>query len=105
LLRGYDERKFDRVGKTMVSPKATKKTTLLGLGLDNKDGHLRVTQGENFHLVGGSDETHSTMQEKAIKFNEKLRSRGRRLEEVSREEFRDIAREIGLTDKNLPESE
>jgi hypothetical protein len=89
----------------MVSPKDKKKALLLGLGLDNEDGHLRVTRGENFHLVGGSDETHSTMQEKAVKFNEKLRQRGRRMEEVSREEFRDIAHEIGLTDKHLPESE
>jgi hypothetical protein len=89
----------------MVSPKEAKKALLLGLGLDNKDGHLRVTQGENFHLVGGSDETHSTMQEKAIKFNEKLRARGRRLEEVSSQEFRDIAHEIGLTEKNLPDGE
>jgi hypothetical protein len=89
----------------MVSPNEAKKALLLGLGLDNKDGHLRVTQGENFHLVGGSDETHSTMQEKAVKFNEKLRARGRRLEEVSKQEFRDIAHEIGLTDKNLPDSD
>lgn len=78
-----------------------KRAWLLGLGLDNKDGHTRVTRGDNFHLVGGSEETHSTMQEKAIKFNEKLKARGRRLEDISREEFRDIARDIGLTDKNV----
>ena len=80
-----------------------KKALLLGLGLDNDDGHLRVTRGENFHLVGGSEDTHGTMQEKAVKFNEKLKGRGRRLEDISREEFRDIAHEIGLSDKNLPE--
>jgi hypothetical protein len=77
------------------------KAWLLGLGLDNEDGHTRVTRGDNFHLVGGSEETHGTMQEKAIKFNEKLRERGRRLEDISKEEFRDIAHDIGLTDKNL----
>lgn len=78
-----------------------KKAWLLGLGLDNDDGHTRITRGENFHLVGGSDGTHSAMQEKAVKFNEKLRQRGRRLDEISREEFRDIAHDIGLSDKNL----
>ena len=83
------------------SGKEKKKAGLLGLGLDNEDGHLRVTRGENFHLVGGSEDTHSTMQEKAVKFNEKLRERGQRLEEVSKEEFREIAHQIGLTDKNL----
>ena len=79
------------------------KAFLLGLGLDAKDGHLRLTRGENFHLVGGSEETHGTMQEKALKFNEKLRERGRRMEEISREEFRDIAHQIGLSDRNLAE--
>jgi hypothetical protein len=85
----------------MPAKKEDKKALLLGLGLDNDDGHLRLTRGENFQLVGGSEETHGVMQEKAVKFNEKLRERGRRLEEVSKEEFRDIAREIGLSDKNL----
>ena len=82
--------------------KKRKKAWLLGLGMDNGDGHVRITRGENFHLVGGSEETHGTMQEKAVKFNEKLKGRGRRLEDISREEFREIAHEIGLTDKNLP---
>jgi hypothetical protein len=78
-----------------------KKAWLLGVGLDNKDGHVRLTRGENFRLVGGSEETHTVMQEKAVKFNEKLRERGRRLEEISREEFRDIAHDVGLADKHL----
>jgi len=80
-----------------------KRAFLLGLGLDNQDGHLRLTRGENFHLIGGSEETHGTMQEKALKFNEKLRERGRRMEDISREEFRDIAHQIGLSDRNLAE--
>ena len=83
------------------APKKKDKAWLLGLGLDNGDGHVRITRGENFHLVGGSEDTHGVMQEKAVKFNEKLKARGRRLEEVSREEFRDIAHDIGLSDKNL----
>jgi hypothetical protein len=36
------------------------------------------------------------MTEKAIKINEKLKARGKQLEEVSREEFDDIAQEVGL---------
>ena len=43
------------------------KSVLLGMGLDNKDGHVRATKGENFRLYGGSKETHERMQEKAIK--------------------------------------
>ncbi|MCX6898726.1 MAG: hypothetical protein NT105_08515 [Verrucomicrobia bacterium] len=74
----------------------SKKALLLGLGLDNKDHHKRVTQGENFVLLGGSEETHDHMTEKAIKFNEKLKKRGKTLEEVSKDEFLDIARDIDM---------
>jgi hypothetical protein len=85
----------------MLPKKEDKKSLILGVGLDNADGHVRITRGENFRLFGGSEETHGVMQEKAVKFNEKLKDRGKRLEEVSKEEFRDIAHEIGLSDKQL----
>lgn len=68
---------------------------MLGLGLDS-DGHKRLTNGPNFVLVGGSDETHQIMTEKAIKINEKLTARGKTLEMVSHEEFDDIAQSVGL---------
>lgn len=71
------------------------KAVLLGVGLDS-DGHKRVTKGDNFALVGGSKDTHEQMTEKAIKINEKLKARGKQLEQVSREEFEDIAHEVGL---------
>ncbi len=66
---------------------------LLGVGLDDDDGHVRITNGDNFHLVGGSDETHDKMTETAIKVNEKLDHRGKCLENVSKEEFFDILRD------------
>ena len=68
---------------------------MLGLGLDS-DGHKRVTTGPNFALLGGTHDTHEAMTEKAIKINEKLAAKGKRLEDVSREEFDDIAHSVGL---------
>jgi len=68
---------------------------MLGVGLDS-DGHKRITTGENFALVGGSEETHEVMTEKVIKINEKLKSRGKQLESVTGKEFDDIAEEVGL---------
>lgn len=68
---------------------------MLGVGLDT-DGHKRITTGENFALVGGTEQTHEHMTEKVIKINEKLKSRGKQLETVSGEEFDDIALEVGL---------
>ena len=66
---------------------------LLGLGLDGKDGHRRITKGDNFCLVGGSEETHDRMTETAIKVNEKLARKGKQLRDVSPEEFADLVRE------------
>ena len=46
--------------------------------------------------MGGSEETHEAMTEKAIKINEKLEAKGKQLEDVSLEEFDDIAHSVGL---------
>jgi len=78
----------------VVSPRQKKK--LLGIGLDAKDEIIRVTRGENFHLVGGSEETHESMQEKCCKLNEKLKARGKRLEDLERKEFHELAAECEM---------
>ncbi len=78
------------------TPKKRKvKAVMLGVGLDT-DGHKRMTTGPNFALVGGTEQTHDEMTEKAIKINEKLKERGKQLEQVSHQEFDDIAHEVGL---------
>jgi len=78
-----------------ASQKKKRRAMMLGVGLDS-DGHKRVTTGPNFALVGGSEETHERMTEKAVKINEKLKVKGKQLEEVTHEEFDDIAHEVGL---------
>ena len=77
----------------MINNKKSPDAMLLGMGLDNEDGHKRMTKGDNFCLVGGSEETHERMTETAIKFNEKLARKGKHLKELSPEEFRDMMRE------------
>jgi hypothetical protein len=62
--------------------------------LDGDEGHTRLTRGENFVLFGGSQDTHAEMQETAVKFNETLDRRGKRLEDVSVAELRDIWQEV-----------
>jgi hypothetical protein len=75
--------------------KPRRKAMMLGLGLDS-DGHKRLTTGPNFVLAGGSEETHEVMTEKAIKINEKLAAKGKQLEDVTHEEFDEIAHSVGL---------
>ena len=76
---------------------------MLGVGLDS-DGHKRITTGENFALVGGTEETHEVMTEKVIKINEKLKLRGKQLETITGKEFDDIAQEVGLKKVNSQKS-
>jgi hypothetical protein len=63
---------------------------LLGLGLDNDDGHKRITTGEQFAILGGSAETHERMTETVVKTFEELKQRGKHLDEVRAAELADI---------------
>jgi len=77
-----------------ASSEPRKSTALLGLAFDHDDGHTRLTRGKNFVLLGGSQETHAVMQETALKINEHLDKRGKRLEDVSIGELRDICQDV-----------
>lgn len=63
---------------------------ILGVGLDNEDGHKRITQGEKFVLVGGSQETHERMTETMVKTFEELKRRAKHLETVDPRELSEI---------------
>ena len=78
----------------MRAKRKPKGAALLGLGFDAQDGMTRLTRGKNFVLCGGSEQTHSLMQETAIKINEHLDSRGKRLEEITSGELRDICQKV-----------
>ena len=79
------------------SSRSRRSAILFGVGLDNEDGHRRVTRGRDFLLVGGSEDTHGEMQERAVRFDEELKRRGKRLAEVeSTEELREIADRAGM---------
>lgn len=63
---------------------------LLGVGLDNTDGHTRITEAEDILLIGGSEETHEKMQDVVIYFSESLHERGKRLKDVEPQEVIDL---------------
>ena len=73
-----------------------KSAHLLGRGLDS-DGHKRITEGEKFSLVGGTEQTHEYMTETVMKTFEDLKRKGKELEETSPQELSDIIR------KNMPD--
>lgn len=63
---------------------------LLGVGLDNEDGHKRITRGEQFVLVGGSEETHGRMTETTLKTFEELKRRDKQLANIDPRELAEI---------------
>ena len=65
---------------------------LLGVGFDNEDGHKRVTQGEEFLLIGGSEGTHGKMQDVAIHVTESLDAKGKRVQDAALEELAELIR-------------
>ena len=66
------------------------KAGLLGIGFDNEDGHKRITTGEQFAIVGGSEETHGRLTETVVKTFEELKQRGKHLDHVEPDELAEI---------------
>lgn len=73
-----------------------RKAKLLGIGLDKDDDVVRVTRAEVFYLIGGSRDTHKSMQEKCIRFTQKLTERGKQLADLEQDEFLDLAAECKM---------
>ena len=79
--------------KPESKPKKSRDAALLGVGFDNQDEETRLTKGENYLLVGGSKQTHELMQETAVRVNEQLEKKGKRLVDLEPNEFRDVMAE------------
>ncbi|MSU48219.1 MAG: hypothetical protein EXS37_03860 [Opitutus sp.] len=63
---------------------------IVGIGLDHEDGHKRITTGEKFFLVGGSQDTHERMTETMVKTFEELKRRDKPIERVDPGELAEI---------------
>jgi hypothetical protein len=67
----------------------------MGFGLDS-DGHARVTNGEDYVLLGGSEKTHGRMQDEVERFRGVLQRMGTDLQRASTDEVVEAAHESGL---------
>ena len=61
---------------------------LLGIGLDNEDGHKRLTTAKEFSIIGGSQETHEKMAEAVLRAIKVLSRKGKHLGDAQPEELR-----------------
>ncbi len=80
----------NRLNKHTAQPPTKKTAGIVGLGLDNEDGHKRLTRGEKFVIAGGSEETHDRMTETVVKTFEDLKRKGRELEEAAPKEVAEL---------------
>ena len=60
---------------------------LVGVGFDAEDGHIRLTRGERFDVLMGSEESHDYLCALIGRIEEYLREKGISLEDLSPEEF------------------
>ena len=75
-----------------------KNTVLYGLAFDNEDNHKRITSGENFYILGGSEKTHEKLVEKILEFNQVVKKYGKQLHDLSESEYYAIVQEISAKD-------
>jgi hypothetical protein len=78
------------VKKKPATKRPRRQAALLGLGLDNDDGHKRITTGKDFAIVGGSAETHEKMTETVVKTFEELKRRRKQLVAIEPKELAEI---------------
>lgn len=83
FMRAKGEKKDGKIGITGI----------VGVGLDQKDDSKRVTKSDHFLILGGSAETHERMQDVAIRFEERLKDKGKRLQDTSIPEAMDLLRD------------
>ncbi|MCF6158309.1 MAG: hypothetical protein E3K32_07010 [wastewater metagenome] len=75
--------------------KASKGNSIIcGLAFDNEDNHKRITTGENFCILGGSEKTHENLVDMVLEFNEAIKKYGKKLDYLSENEYYDIIKEI-----------
>jgi hypothetical protein len=67
---------------------------LLGVGFDRKDGQIRITQADTYHVLMGSGETHTELQKICCRIEECVKASGRKLSDFSPEEFMEMVQDL-----------
>ena len=60
---------------------------LLGVGFDDEDGHVRITNAEKYDVLMGSEESHEYIQQLIQKIERELEARDLSLDDLTPKEF------------------
>ena len=78
----------------MPKPNQKKIIRLLGVGFDADDGHVRMTKGESYDVLMGSEESHEYIQQLIQRIEDELKARGLTLDDLTPEEFQEFVKSI-----------
>jgi hypothetical protein len=76
------------------TPQLVRKAGILGIGLDDGNGHTYITRGDDVLLLGGSEATHKLMQARVNQFEQALAARGKTLLDLTEAELSEIAAQL-----------
>lgn len=74
----------------MTQRKRKRIIRLLGVGFDAADGHVRITTGEKYDVLMGSEQSHEYIQKLIHKIETQLENRGLSLDDLTPEEFGEL---------------
>jgi hypothetical protein len=80
----------------MIPEKKKKIIRLLGVGYDEEDGHIRITNTENFDVMMGSEESHEHIQNLLLKIERELQAKNLSLDDLSPNQFLKFIKDINL---------
>jgi hypothetical protein len=80
--------------RTNQTPQLVRKAGILGIGLDDGEGHTYITRGDDFVLFGGSESTHDDLRAKVEMFHHELSVRGKTLLDLTELELEEIAQKL-----------
>jgi len=63
---------------------------LLGVGFDAEDGHVRISKGEKYDVLMGSDESHEYIRRLIQDIEKAIEERGLSLDDITPEEFTEL---------------
>ena len=78
----------------MSSRTQKKIVRLLGVGYDADDGHVRITMGEKYDVLLGSDESHEYIAQLIARIEEEIGKRGLDLDTLCPEELGEIVKSM-----------
>jgi len=65
---------------------------LLGVGFDAEDDHVRITKGETYDVLMGSEESHEYIQQLIQKIEDALAAQHLSLDDLTPEEFAEFVK-------------